>query len=134
MDIKTRKIIEELCTDLQAELDDRYQNRNQYSSLMDKYNLEMRVVRRAKALIKNSALETLEEDKNRYFVFYFGIHGKVGIGHVYIFTDNGEFPTQQTIVASANNAMLGLNIDSSIYVAGFDEFKSKEDYLAFKGE
>lgn len=121
MDIQTKKIIEELCVDLQAELDDRYTNRNNYPHLMQKYKAEMDVVRRAKGIIEERKVKSL----NRYFVFYVKKIDNGELGIITVDTDDGKFPS----ISELANAVV-----ETISITGFNEFKSEEDYLAFKGE
>lgn len=122
MDTKTRKIIEELCTDLQTELDDRYQNRDQYKSLMDKYESEMGVVRRARELIKNSLVQSLKPSIDRYFVFYAIKSNSKQPGMITVDTSNGTFPSTTQLINI---------VGEPIAITGFNEFKTKADYDAF---
>ena len=87
MDLRTKKIIRELCTDLQSELDDRYANRNEYPSLQKKYDTEMKIIHKAKDLVQENIAT------NRYFVFYYSATNPVGAGQIFTFTLNSTFPS-----------------------------------------
>lgn len=131
MNNETKKIIEELCTDLQAELDDRYSLRDKYESQMNKYLSEMDIVKRAKELIKK------ELPKERYFIFYYTATNPVGSGYIFIHTTDHNFPDCASVGKLALDEIsksLGYQNFAQISITGFNEFKSKEDYLAFKGE
>jgi hypothetical protein len=130
MDIETKELIEELCVDLKAELDDRYVARDIYPSQMAKYASEMDVIKRAKQLIKNSF------KSKRYFVFYVTIQRpNLGCAVTFIETDNNKFPTYKEVMKNIENSYLDAK---GIYplgtISGFNEFESEQDYLQFKGQ
>jgi hypothetical protein len=130
MDIETKELIEELCVDLKAELDDRYVARDNYPSQMAKYMLEMGVIKRAKQLIKNSF------KAKRYFVFYVTLQQpKQGISVTFIETDNNRFPTYGEVIKQIEDSYYSLKgIYPVAAISGFNEFKSEQDYLQFKGQ
>ncbi len=126
-----KQVIQELCTDLQTELDDRYSLRDKYPHQLDKYNSEMNIVRRAKELIKNSG-----KTDERFFVFYYTSTDPVGSGYVCYYVRDGKFPSAADVGQLALHEIsksLGYRANASINITGFNEFNSKEDYANFQG-
>jgi hypothetical protein len=133
MDIQIKKIIEELCVDLKAELDERHANRHHYPLIMGKYKADMDVIRRAKDILEKYKVKS----SSRYFIFYYTANNPAGNGYIFIRTEDSSFPNFTSVIKLALEGItksLGYQSCAAIAITGFNELKSEEDYLAVTGE